>query len=248
MTTAVVLAGGLGTRLRSAVPDLPKPMARVAGRPFLGHLLDYWIAQGISRIVLSVGYRREIIVAHFGTRYKGIPVTYSIEEEPLGTGGGLMGALEYLTDEQSFLLLNGDTYFTVSLPTLKRFAEDQQSDWCFSLFPTGDTERYLGMTLDETARIQNLGSKVHGTEALANGGAYWVSKENLHKLGFSAGQKCSLEADILPKALQAGQRLFGLPCTGTFIDIGIPHDYHRAQQLLLSTDATTEFNELREHS
>lgn len=244
MTTALVLAGGLGTRLRSAVPDLPKPMAQVAGRPFLEHLLDYWIAQGISRIVLSVGYRREAIATHFGTRYKGVPVDYSIEEEPLGTGGGFMTALGHLADERSFLLLNGDTYFSVSLPALMRFADEQQSDWCFSLFPTTDTERYLGMTLDETSRIQNLGSKASRVEALANGGAYWVSMENLHKLGFSAGQKCSLEADILPTALQAGMRLFGLPCPGTFIDIGIPHDYQRAQGLLSSMGATNEFNKL----
>lgn len=244
MTTAIVLAGGLGTRLRSVVPDLPKPMAPVAGRPFLEHLLDYWIGQGVSRFVLSVGYRREAVMSHLGSAYRGIPITYSIEEAPLGTGGGLLLALQHLTDETSFLLLNGDTYFAVPLPELIRFAEDRKGDWCFSLFSTEDTDRYLGMTMDADGNILNFGSKAIGRSVQANGGAYWVSAENLDKLGFTTGQQCSLEADILPKALQAGQRIIGLPSSGTFIDIGVPHDYQRAQSLLAGTSQVNEFNEL----
>ena len=104
MTTAVILAGGLGTRLRSAVPDLPKPMAPVAGRPFLEHLLDYWIAQGINRFVLSVGYRHESIVDHFGVAYKSAELLYAIEETPLGTGGALLLAAGKVAAGESFLV------------------------------------------------------------------------------------------------------------------------------------------------
>jgi D-glycero-alpha-D-manno-heptose 1-phosphate guanylyltransferase len=234
MTTAIILAGGLGTRLRSVVADLPKPMAPVAGRPFLEHLLDYWIAQGVTRFVLSVGYLRHSIETHFGSRYRGIPIAYSIEIEPLGTGGALLAALGHLVTERDFLLLNGDTYFAVSLSELSRFARGQCADWCFSLFPTADTRRYLGLTVDQSGRILELGSQASTDAILANGGAYWVTRENIDKLGFATGQQYSLEADILPAALRAGQRIVGLPCVGAFIDIGIPVDYQRAQHLFES--------------
>ena len=90
MTTAIILAGGLGTRLREAVPDLPKPMAPVNGRPFLEYLIDYWIEQGVKRFVMSVGYLHQDIVRHFGYRYRGVEIDYSVEESPLGTGGALL--------------------------------------------------------------------------------------------------------------------------------------------------------------
>ena len=94
VTTAIILAGGKGTRLRSAVPDLPKPMAPVRGRPFLAHQMDYWIDQGITRFVLSVGYKKELIMDHFGPSYNEANIDYAIEENPLGTGGGLMLAAQ----------------------------------------------------------------------------------------------------------------------------------------------------------
>ena len=111
MPSAVILAGGLGTRLRSVVSDVPKPMAPVGGRPFLEYQLEYWINQGISRFVLSVGYRHEAITEHFGSRYKGVELEYAVEEQPLGTGGGLLLAAEKLKQDTPFLLLNKDTYF-----------------------------------------------------------------------------------------------------------------------------------------
>jgi D-glycero-alpha-D-manno-heptose 1-phosphate guanylyltransferase len=89
MITAIVLAGGLGTRLRSVVPDLPKPMAPIKGRPFLEYQLDYWIAQGVDRFVLSLGYRHEVIVEHFGNSYQGVKLDYVVEPTPLGTEAAL---------------------------------------------------------------------------------------------------------------------------------------------------------------
>lgn len=241
--TAIVLAGGQGTRLRSVVPDLPKPMAAVAGRPFLEHLLDYWIAQGVGRFILSVGYRREAIMAHFGAHYRGVPIDYSVEEQPLGTGGGLLLATQYLRDEPAFLLLNGDTYFAVTLPALVDFAESKAAAWCLALFPTEDTDRYMGLERDAHGNILDLGRKAGGSTVLANGGVYWVATGPLQQLGFSAGQECSLEADILPRAMATGQRIVGQPCPGTFVDIGVPHDYERAQTLLPGTNPATEFNQ-----
>ena len=111
--TAIILAGGLGTRLREAVPNLPKPMVPIHNRPFLEHQMDYWIEQGITRFILSVGYLKDIIISHFGNSYKSVSIDYAIETSPLGTGGALLLAAKNLNE--TFLVLNGDTFIEVSL-------------------------------------------------------------------------------------------------------------------------------------
>ena len=110
MTEAIVLAGGLGSRLKAAVPDVPKPMAPINGRPFLEYLVDYWAGQGVDRFVLSVGYKREVIEEHFAVRHKGMEMDYAVENQPRGTGGGLLLALKHLRRSGTFLILNGDTF------------------------------------------------------------------------------------------------------------------------------------------
>lgn len=232
MTSAVILAGGLGTRLRSTVPDLPKPMAPIGGRPFLEYQLDYWIAQGIGRFILSVGYRREAIMDHFGSRYKSAELEYAVEEKPLGTGGGLLLAVEKISRDEPFLLLNGDTYFAADWNVLNAYALAHDADWCFSLFRTSEQGRYMGLELSPDGHIISL--KSGGTEGsrLANGGVYWVHPRALRETRFLPGDKASLEEDIFPASLASGQRLFGLEFTGTFIDIGVPDDYRRAATLL----------------
>jgi D-glycero-alpha-D-manno-heptose 1-phosphate guanylyltransferase len=232
MTSAVILAGGLGTRLRSAVPDLPKPMAPIGGRPFLEYQLDYWIAQGINRFVLSVGYRHEAIIEHLGTRYRNVELEYVIEERPLGTGGGFFLAAEKACRGEPFLLLNGDTYFAADWKALNAYALAHDADCCFSLFRTSEKGRYMGIEVSPQGQITSLTSgSAHGFR-LANGGVYWVHPRVLHGCRFVSGEKASLEDDIFPAALASGQRLFGIEFTGTFIDIGVPDDYHRAATLL----------------
>jgi D-glycero-alpha-D-manno-heptose 1-phosphate guanylyltransferase len=232
MTSAVILAGGLGTRLRSVVPDLPKPMAPISGRPFLEHQLDYWIKQGVNRFVLSVGYRHEVIVDHFGNRYKDAELDYVIEKTPLGTGGGLLLAAEKIGKEGAFLLLNGDTYFAVDLKTLIEFSLANDADWCFSLFRTNEEGRYMGMDISPQGKISSLKSGTGRLDRLANGGVYWVNPRTLLSERFSLGDNVSLEDDIFPAAMVSGQRLMGIEFSGTFIDIGVPEDYHRAPALL----------------
>lgn len=232
MTTAVILAGGLGTRLRSAVPELPKPMAPIGGRPFLEYQLDYWIKQGVSRFVLSVGYRHEVVIDHFGDSYKDAELDYVIEATPLGTGGGFLLAAEKVNKREAFLLLNGDTYFAVDLNTLIEFARTNHASWCFSLFRTSEDGRYMGMDVTPRGQITSLKSDAGQAGRLANGGVYWVSPGALLDERFSAGDKVSLEDDIFPAAMVSGQRLFGLEFPGTFIDIGVPDDYYHASVLL----------------
>ncbi|MDB5763985.1 MAG: phosphohexose mutase [Herminiimonas sp.] len=232
MTSAIILAGGLGTRLRSAVPDLPKPMAPISGRPFLEHQMDYWIAQGISRFVLSIGYRHEVIVDHFGSRYNGAEVDYVIEQSPLGTGGALLLAAEKAGNTKPFLLLNGDTYFAVNLTTLETFFRKTDADWCFSMFRANEPGRYMGMDVALDGRINSLKSGTGEPGRLANGGVYLVHPRALSSGKFSPGDKVSLEDDIFPAAMNSGQRFFGIEFTGNFIDIGVPDDYYRAPSLV----------------
>lgn len=232
MPSAVILAGGLGTRLRSAVPDLPKPMAPISGRPFLEYQLDYWISQGVSRFVLSVGYRHEAIAEHFGSRYKGVQIEYAVEERPLGTGGGFLAAAEKLSRQEPFLLLNGDTYFGVDWNVLHAYAMEHDADWCLSLFRTSEKGRYMGIEVSPEGQITSLKSGVEQGSRLANGGVYWVHPRVLSGAP-SLGEKMSLEDDLFPNAFAAGRRLFGLEFKGTFIDIGVPEDYHRASTLLV---------------
>jgi len=233
VTSAIILAGGLGTRLRSAVPDLPKPMAPVAGRPFLAYQLDYWIGQGVDRFVLSVGYRHEAISGFFGASYRSVAIEYSIEEAPLGTGGGLLLALGKLAvPQQPFLLLNGDTYFQVDLAALKELHGRKRSEWTFALFRCSEAGRYMGMEIDADARITALQSGTGRPGRLANGGVYLVNPDAARAGPWTAGDKLSLEDDLLPAAFAGGRRFYGLECAGAFIDIGVPEDYRRAPSLL----------------
>jgi D-glycero-alpha-D-manno-heptose 1-phosphate guanylyltransferase len=229
MTTAVILAGGLGTRLRSAVPDLPKPMAPVAGRPFLAHQMDHWIAQGVTRFVLSVGYRHDAISGFFGLRYRGVPIDYAVETRPLGTGGALLNARAALEPNEPALLLNGDTYFDVDLAALSAQALRLDAQWCFALFRNTDPARYMGVGVAPSGRIEALRDP---QAPLANGGVYWFRPDALAGLSPAADAPLSLENDVFPRLLEQDQRFAALECPGAFIDIGVPHDYHRAASVL----------------
>ncbi len=239
MTSAIILAGGLGTRLRGVVPDVPKPMAPLNGRPFLEYQLDYWIAQGIRHFVLSVGYRSEVIIAHFGKTYGGAQLEYVVEAEPLGTGGGLLLAMDSLRGNAAFLLLNGDTFYEVSLSELADFHSNKQSDWTLALFRTSEVGRYMGPTIDLDGRILALQSEEENTEHLANGGVYLISPHVIRSSNFLAGQCLSLENDIMPDILAAGGRFYGLECGVQFVDIGVPEDYRRASNIVKARTADT---------
>lgn len=230
MTTAIILAGGMGTRLRSAVPDLPKPMAPINGRPFLEHQMDYWIGQGVSRFVVSVGYMKEVIIDHFGSSYRTTPLTYAIEDEPLGTGGGLLLAAQGLN--APFLVLNGDTFFEIVLDELLGFHAKHSSEWTFSLFQANEVGRYMGMDVKPDGEIVSLKSGTGEPGRLANGGVYLVNPSVLAKTKFVPGHKLSLEDDLLPAFVTQGGKLYGLECSGSFIDIGVPQDYFRAAEVL----------------
>jgi len=230
MTSAVILAGGLGVRLRSAVPDLPKPMAPINGRPFLEYLMSYWIGQGVTKFVLLVGYKRELIMSHFGRKYMEIPIEYIEEETPLGTGGGLLLAAKKLT--HPFILLNGDTYFGVQLKNLMEFHVLKGSKFTFSLFQSNETGRYGGVELESNNRIRSLNTEKSNVGDLANGGVYLVDPGIFNSIEFIIGQKYSLEDDVIPALLGGRADLFGVEINGPFLDIGLPRDYYQAADIL----------------
>jgi D-glycero-alpha-D-manno-heptose 1-phosphate guanylyltransferase len=230
---AIVLAGGLGTRLRSVVADVPKPMASIDGRPFMEYLLDHCIDQGIESFTLSVGYRHAVITSHFGVRYRGRPVRYAIEESPLGTGGALLNALDAFRFDTPVFVLNGDTYFAVDFGRLDEFAVVNEAQVAFSLFETKDTVRYTALDVDARGRIVRF-QAASGPRHLANGGVYWLNPVAFAaKRGFGEEPR-SLEVNLLPELLVAGTRLYGLVFSDPFIDIGVPEDYRRAQTWLPS--------------
>lgn len=230
--TAVILAGGLGTRLRSVVPDLPKPMAPVNGKPFLASLITYWTGQGIKRFVLSLGYKSQTIVDYFGSSFEGSDIEYIVESSPLGTGGGVLLANQRMDSNSPYLLLNGDTFFAVDLKKLCFFAESVDADWCFSLFKTSDFDRYLGLDIDISGEIHGFRSNISSDARLVNGGVYSLHPRSLSALNLPVGSRISLEDEIFPLLIAKEQKVFGLAFDNKFIDIGVPEDYQRAAELI----------------
>lgn len=225
----IILAGGLGTRLRSEVKDVPKCMAPVAGKPFLWYLLtDLKKYKEVRRVILSVGYLREVIFEWIPTVKDEFPFEfdYAIEEEPLGTGGGIRLAMDMVTEEDA-IILNGDTYFAVNLDELVAAHRAQKdSKLTIALKPMTDFDRYGTVTIDAKGRVLKFNEKQPRKEGVINGGVYVLSKNE----SFFEGQpkKFSFETAVMQEKCGETGCLFGLVQDGYFIDIGIPEDYKKA--------------------
>lgn len=222
---AIILAGGLGTRLRSVINDIPKPMAPVNGKPFLHYLFQYLQRQKIYKAVLSVGYKSELIAEFFGDEYLGIKIQYSVEEEPLGTGGGIKKAFQ-LVDDYAFVL-NGDTYFDVNLNELKDFYLHTKGDISLSLKLMQNFDRYGTVQIGEANRISRFEEKKFMEQGLINGGVYCFSKGLFDRI--HVAEKFSFEKDVLEKYCTE-MNFTGKVFDNYFIDIGIPEDYEKAQR------------------
>lgn len=229
---AIVLAGGLGTRLRPLVASLPKPMAPVGGRPFLELLLDYWIAQGVTELILAVSYLHAKLEDHFGVAYRGVPVAWSIEDTPLGTGGALIAAWQMTARDQAVLVLNGDTFFEVTLDAMERALEAHAADGVIAAFEARPESRYGGLLADPDGRVRRIGTDSSGAAGLINGGAYLLAPSFFDLAPEFAGRPASLESEMLPAALAGSGKLYVCRSSGRFIDIGVPADYLRAMEVL----------------
>jgi D-glycero-alpha-D-manno-heptose 1-phosphate guanylyltransferase len=221
---AIILAGGLGTRLKGVVDDMPKPMARIGKKPFLTYLFTYLKKYGINKVVLAVGYKHEAIKNYYGKQYKGIAIKYAIETEPLGTGGAIANALKHIKHHEVFLL-NGDSFFDVNLEGLFTHHELLGADLTLSLKEMTNFNRYGTVELEDS-QIINFHEKKELERGFINGGVYI-----LHKKIFSDSQlptKFSFETDIM-EAKVNDYNFQAFKSDGYFIDIGIPEDYKKAQ-------------------
>lgn len=226
---ALILVGGKGTRLKSVVSDVPKPMAKVNGVPFLEILLRRLVVTGISRIILLTGYMHEAIESHFGNKFFcGASIDYSREETPLGTGGAIRKGLQ-LAKEENVLLLNGDTLFDVDIRELYSKHMRFNTSLTLSLKHMRQCERYgtVEMVGDKVISFMEKGE---ASEGYINGGVYACQKDIFeHEI---LPEKFSFEEDyLIPSASFNDFR--GLVSDGYFIDIGIPDDYARIQREVL---------------
>jgi D-glycero-alpha-D-manno-heptose 1-phosphate guanylyltransferase len=224
---AIILAGGMGTRLKQAVPDIPKPMAPIAGKPFLEYLLDYIARYDITSVILSVGYRWEVIRTYFGEQYKSMNLSYAIENHPLGTGGGIRLAMQGIAGDSAYLF-NGDTFFNVDLNELGRFYKDHDAAIAMTAKQKKDVFRYGTLRLEGTC-VRAFIEKGPVRSGLINGGTYLINRSVFDR--FSLQEKFSFEDDLLTKHLSEIS-VHAMISNGYFIDIGVPEDYEKAQQEL----------------
>lgn len=226
----IVLAGGLGTRLRSVVADKPKCMAPLGEHPFLYYLLQYLHQQGITHAVLSLGYLSEQVISWCNSMDLPLRVSFTVEPEPLGTGGGILHALPALEGKEVFIV-NGDTYFDVDFSAFYQFHAAHQSPLSLALKPMQQFDRYGSIELDAQQRISAFHEKQFCTEGLINGGIYLTAIPFLNSL--SLPEKFSFEKEVLESGAAAGS-LYGFISDTYFIDIGIPEDYDAAKKVLVS--------------
>lgn len=222
---AVILAGGLGTRLRTVVNELPKVMAPVIGKPFLHYIIQHLIRSGITHIVLSTGYLREHIIQWCEQRYPEVRITFAVEEEPLGTGGGIAHALLHC-ENSDILILNGDTFFDADLEGLNQIYENTGAECVLSLKAMNNFDRYGTVLMNESNLITGFSEKRYCQEGLINAGVYLINRERFLQRGWPP--KFSFEKDYLETVYREGV-VYGCISEGYFIDIGIPEDYFRCQ-------------------
>lgn len=224
---AIILAGGKGSRLQSVVSDIPKPMAPIGDLPFLEYMLNYLISQKIKHVILSVGYKWKTIYEYFGDRYKTISLSYTVEEKPLGTGGGIKFALEK-AEGNDIYILNGDTFFDVKLADLSEFYFAHQSDMAITVKKKTNFSRYGTVELD-VCKVIAFNEKQPLKSGLINGGVYLIKKDIFES--FELPEHFSFETDFMEKHLPS-LKICAMHNSEYFIDIGIPSDYEKAKKEL----------------
>jgi D-glycero-alpha-D-manno-heptose 1-phosphate guanylyltransferase len=235
MIEAIVLAGGEGKRLQPVVRDVPKTMADVAGRPFLWWLMGRLHQQHVRRVVLSVGYKSEAIQDYFGEQFQGVEIAYSVESEPLGTGGAIRLALDQATQAQ-VIVMNGDTYTDLDLRGFVTMFESSGSDLAIAVTHLNDVGRYGAIVIDEKSdKLVRFDEKQRSSAGYINAGIYCLRPDIFMK--YVVPVKFSFERDFLAERL-AELSPVAFKGTRAFIDIGVPEDYALAQTLVPALAAT----------
>lgn len=223
---AIVLVGGLGTRLRPLVSDVPKPLAPVAGRPFLAWVLDHLATAGVARAILAAGYMADAVESAVGDRWQGMAIDYSIEDAPLGTGGAVRQASAMLRGEGAHVL-NGDTFLRYSPARLAAATLRAGAGVGVALAEVDDVARYGAVERNGDTIVRFSEKGRHGAGWI-NAGCYFLPQDSIDALPGAAS--FSFEQEVLAPLAAAG-RAIGHDATGDFIDIGVPEDYLRAQSL-----------------
>ena len=224
--TVVILAGGIGTRLRKVLPDKPKAIAEVNGRPFITFLLDQINASGGSEVVLCTGFMSDKIRNQIGDTYKNLKINYSEETKSLGTGGSLKLAMPLIASEY-FLAMNGDSYVDVSLNDFFTGSIAANSSASILLTKVANTDRYGNAMVSKNGRIVSFEEKGYQSRAgWINAGVYLLKKELIECI--PPDTFYSLEKDFFPKIIERG--IFGYCCKSRFIDIGTPSSYRKANR------------------
>jgi len=228
---ALILAGGLGTRLQTLLHDRPKPMAEVQGKPFLEYQIEQLRQQGFAELVLCVGHLAPQISEYFGTGWRwGIRIRYAVEADLLDTAGAIRNASQFI--DGTFLVLNGDSYLDTDLRQLLAFHQhhrsvDQRTLGTIAAVRMEYGAAYGMLELDEQGRILGFWEKAGSGEGWINGGVYALEPDVLRCI--PAGQAVSIERDTFPMVLDRGWHLFGYGVQGFFVDIGTPEGYQRFQ-------------------
>ena len=223
---AIVLAGGLGTRLRSVVNDVPKPMAPVHGRPFLALVLDQLVEAGFATAILAVGYRHEAIRDCFGNGYRGLVLRYSVESEPLGTGGAMRLACRQAHGRDVFVL-NGDTFLELDFVAMLDAHVRASARFSMAVCHVPDVARYGALEIDDGI-VRGFSEKGRSGPGWINGGTYVLGAELRAQMQQEGA--FSFEHDLLvPEVARIRPLAFRAP--GRFIDIGVPQDYLRAERM-----------------
>lgn len=225
---AIILAGGLGKRLGSITKNIPKPMVTVCEKPFIEYILDYLITQKISKVILAIGYKYEVIQKYFGSKYHDLNIEYSIEEQPLGTGGGIKEAMK-IVDSTNVYILNGDSYFNIDLNDLFLFHKRNRANLTIALKTMENYDRYGTVEIDSTNKVTGFLEKQHRKKGFINGGVYLVSKKLFDKV--SLPTVFSFERHLLDKYHKL-DKFYGLQFDGYFCDIGTIEDLELARQVL----------------
>ncbi|MEF3228305.1 UNVERIFIED_CONTAM: nucleotidyltransferase family protein [Campylobacter jejuni] len=213
---AIILCGGLGTRLKSVIKNIPKPMAPINDKPFLEFIFEYLKKQGIKEVILAVSYKYEVMQEYFKDEFLSIKIKYSIEKEPLGTGGAIKEALKFIKNEA--YVLNGDTFFDIDLTKLKL----NGNRICLALKQMNDFDRYGTVNVNEQGFVISFEEKIFKNQGLINGGIYLLTKDIFNK--FDLEKKFSFEEFLQEnyEKLKAKVHIFD----DYFIDIGVPEDYY----------------------
>lgn len=225
---AIILAGGFGTRLQEVVKDVPKPMADIGGRPFLSYIIESLSFQNIRNIILSVGYKAEVIMNYFGHRYKDSIIKYIIEDQPLGTGGAIKRALKE-TERRDIVVLNGDSFFDIDYEDYYRFHTESCALITMAVKHMHNSSRYGAVSIDAAKRIVAFEEKFSTGSGYINAGVYLMNKSVFPCINLIPNDFFSFEVDFLQQNVQ-NINLFAYESDAYFIDIGIPEDLLRAQR------------------